>query len=130
MTRRRSCWGSSWSAGLEAADAFAVEDAFALRAEIAIARLQPALDPRLRTFLDRARHRLHGVADEAGLDAALDEFRPILDALARWPRPRDPSPSGAGGRPAGRPDLSWPDRRALRFCAAFSLRPFATGPRN
>ncbi len=101
-------------------DAFAVEDAFALRAEIAIARLQPALDPRLRTFLDRARHRLRGVADEAGLDAALDEFRPILDALARWPRPRDPSPSGAGAWSAGRPDLSWPDRRALRFCAAFS----------
>ena len=101
-------------------DAFAVEDAFALRAEIAIARLQPALDPRLRTFLDRARHRLRGVADEAGLDAALDGFRPIVDALARWPRPRDPSPSGAGAGSAGRPDLSWPDRRALRFCAAFT----------
>ena len=101
-------------------DAFAVEDAFALRAEIAIARLQPALDPRLRTFLDRARHCLRDVADEAGLDATLDEFRPILDALARWPGPRDPSPPGVDPGSFDRRAPSWSDRRVLRFCAAFS----------
>lgn len=99
-------------------DAFAVHDALALRAEIAIARLEPALDPRFRPFLDDARRRLREVSDEAGLEAAVAGFRPIVDALARWPGPREPLPSPLGTGSIERRNLSWPDRRVLRFCAA------------
>lgn len=84
------------------------------------ARSAGARSPRLRPFLDRARRCLRDVGVEAGLDAALADFRPILDVLARWPCPRDPSTRGADLAPTDRRALSWSDRRVLRFCAAFS----------
>jgi predicted ArsR family transcriptional regulator len=98
-------------------DAFAVEDAFALRAQLAIAGVQPSLDPRMRPFLDRVRRTLRRVGDETALDAALEELRPVFDALALWPVPRDaPPPGGDAERRA--PVRS--ERRVLRFSAAFS----------
>ena len=111
--------GCSWRAAAATGGSLAVEDAFALRAQLAIARIQPALDPR-RPFLDRARRALRDVRVEAGLDAALSEFRPVLDALARWPRLRDAPPGGGALPPADGGALCWSDRRVLRFSAAFS----------
>jgi len=105
---------------------FAAEDALALSAEIAAARASPALDPRLEPFLDRAHLHLRGVRHEVELNAALADFRPILDALSRWPGPREP---GTSPGPPPERSLSWSDARVLRFGAAFSaLWALAHGP--
>jgi hypothetical protein len=95
-----------------------VEDARALSDETARARSSPGLDPRLEPFLDRAARRLRAVRDEAGLDAALAELRPVLDALAQWPRPLGAGTPWSGPRRDGA--LSDFDVRVLRFGAAYS----------
>jgi hypothetical protein len=97
---------------------FAIEDARALSDEIARARSAPALDPRLEPFLDRAAARLRAVRDEAGLDAAVAELRPVLDALARWPAPVG-TDAAWDGPPPDR-GLSDFDLRVLRFGAVYS----------
>jgi predicted ArsR family transcriptional regulator len=109
-------------------DGFAVEDALALRAEIAVVRECLVLDPRFRPLLDRARMALLDAEDERGLDAALHEFAPIIDALSRWPDPLDAPPIPREFALADHP-LAWPDRRMRRCAPAFSaLWALAYGP--
>jgi hypothetical protein len=100
-------------------DSSAVEDAFALRVQLALVRVHRALDPRLRPFVDRARHALHAVEEEDELDAALEELRPILDAVASWPGVEAPAaPDGDGDeRTCG--DLAL--RSAAAFCGLRAL---------
>lgn len=100
-------------------DAFATQDAAALRAQIDLVHDDPALDPRLRPLLGAVRRALGDVRDEPGLGVALGAFEPILDVLATWPPPLRALAPPVAFATDDADALPWPDRRVLRCAVAF-----------
>ena len=112
-------------------DALAVEDARHLRAELGVALLHPALDPRLGPLLDRTMVALRDVAEERALEAALETFAPVTDVLAGWPAPPAANPPRADGAVRARRFASWADRRVLRMATVvIGLEALRLGPRS
>jgi hypothetical protein len=98
-------------------NAFAVQDADALRTTLTRVLGLPTLTPGARRHAAALLERLRGVTDEPTLDAALETLPALVACVAGWPvvgHEVSPPMRTAEGR-------SWQDRRILRFAAVVSV---------